>query len=143
MMIRSICQSLALVGLLLIAAPAHAQQPPDLILHHGKIVTVDSRFSIAEALAVAGGRIVAVGPSSEIIKLAGPLTTQMDLRGKTVLPGLMDSHVHAADASLYEFDHTVPDMETIDDVLHYIKARADALGPGKWISVSQVFITRL
>jgi predicted amidohydrolase YtcJ len=120
-----------------------SREQPDLIVHHGKIVTVDPEFRIAEAMAVKGDRILAVGSNSEIEALAGGQTQQIDLEGKTVLPGLIDSHTHPVGAAMYEFDHPVPDMETIDDVLKYIKSRADALGPGKWINLSQVFITRL
>ncbi|MCP5110369.1 MAG: amidohydrolase family protein, partial [bacterium] len=60
-----------------------------------------------------------------------------------VLPGLIDSHVHAPGAAMYEFDHPVPDMETIADVLAYIRARAEEIEDGQWIRLSQVFITRL
>jgi predicted amidohydrolase YtcJ len=67
----------------------------------------------------------------------------LDLGGKTVLPGLIDSHVHPTDAAMIEFDHPIPAMESIDDVLAYVKTRAAALGPGKWVEVHQVFITRL
>jgi predicted amidohydrolase YtcJ len=131
-------------ALLAFAAPACRQRPrPDLVLHHGKIVTVDPGFRIAEALAVKGDRILAVGSNAEILALAGPETQRLDLGGKTVLPGLIDSHTHPVGAAMYEFDHPVPDMETIADVLAYVKSRAEALPPGEWISVSQVFITRL
>ena len=60
-----------------------------------------------------------------------------------VLPGLIDSHTHPTGACMTEFDHPVPEMETIADVLDYIQARAEALGEGKWVVVRQVFITRL
>ncbi len=120
-----------------------ANEPPDLIVHHAQAVTVDPRFSIVEAFAVRGERIVAVGEDEDILKLAGPKTTLLDLDGRTVLPGLMDSHVHATGASMYEFDHPVPEMETIADVLKYIGQRADQLDDGDWIVVSQVFVTRL
>jgi hypothetical protein len=118
-------------------------QDADLVLHNGKIVTVDEKFTIAEGLAVKGDRILAVGTSAEMLKLAGPRTGKIDLKGKTVLPGLADSHVHPTAASVYEFDHPVPEMETIADVLAYIGSRAAALEKGKWIVVRQVFITRL
>src|SRR5262245_61967342 len=120
-----------------------ANEPPDLIVHHSKTVTVDPRFSIVEAFAVHGDRIVAVGEDDEILKLAGPNTTLLDLDGRTVVPGLMDSHVHPTGASMYEFDHPVPEMETIADVLKYIGQRADQLDDGDWIVVQQVFVTRL
>ncbi len=130
-----------LAGLLLCAA-LYAQQA-DLILHHGKIVTVDPQFRIADAIAIRGGHILAVGRYEEMAKLAGSGTTRLDLHGKTVLPGLMDSHSHAFEASIYEFDHEIPDMETIADVLRYIRARAAVTKPGDWIVLTQVFVTRL
>lgn len=125
------------------SAPSPPQGPADLILYHGKIVTVDPQFRIAQALAVRDGRILATGSDSEVLNLAGPNTEKLDLQGKTVLPGLIDSHVHAHAASMFEFDHTVPDMETVEDVLNYVRGRAAVLKPGQWIVVSQVFITRL
>ncbi len=68
---------------------------PDLVLHNGKIVTVDEGFSIVQAVAIENGRFVAVGSDSEILALAGTQTEKVDLEGKTVLPGLNDSHVLA------------------------------------------------
>ncbi len=116
---------------------------PDLILHNGRIVTVDRDFSIRQAIAVEGGRIVRVGTNNEVLKLRGPGTEVVDLGGKTVIPGLIDSHVHPTGASMHEFDHPIPEMETIQDVLDYIKSRAQALEDGQWVQVRQVFITRL
>ena len=115
----------------------------DIILLNGKVLTVDPSFSVASAIAVRSDRILAVGSDSEILKLAGSGTRQVDLQGRTLLPGLIDSHLHAIGAAMYEFDHPVPDMETIDDVLSHIKTRADSLPEGQWIGISQVFITRL
>jgi len=128
--------------LLVLPNPLLAEQA-DLILHHGKIVTVDDAFSIQQAMAIKGDRILAVGADDQILKLKGPETKTVDLDGKTVLPGLIDSHVHSTGASMYEFDHPIPEMQTISDVLAYIKSRADALEDGEWIRISQVFITRL
>src|SRR6266700_5689865 len=115
---------------------------PDLILHHGKIVTVDPQFSVHQALAVTGDRITAIGDNDSVLPLKGPATTVVDLQGKMVLPGLIDSHVQP-DAAMTEFDHPIPEMETIQDVLDYIGKRTGALKEGEWIHVSQVFITRL
>ncbi len=115
----------------------------DLILHHGRIVTVDAKFSIQQAIAVEGNRIVAVGSDEDILKTRGAKTTVVDLGGKMVLPGLIDSHMHPTEAAMIEFDHPIPDMQLVGDVLDYVKARAAALGEGKWIAVRQVFITRL
>jgi predicted amidohydrolase YtcJ len=129
--------------LALLASGCSSGPQADLILHNGKIVTVDPQNRVADAVAIRGDRILDVGSNADILDLAGGKTERVDLQGKTVLPGLIDSHVHAPAASMYEFDHTVPDMETIEDVLAYVKSRADVLEDGQWISVSQVFITRL
>lgn len=144
--------ALRLLGLLLLCAagsllaarsPAQPAPPPDLILHHGKIITVDDRFSIRQALAVHGGSIMAVGSNDAVLKLRGPSTQVVDLAGRTVLPGLIDSHTHPSGASMTEWDHPIPQMETIQDVLDYVRSRAAALPEGEWIQVRQVFITRL
>jgi predicted amidohydrolase YtcJ len=127
---------------LAILTPAFGQEA-DLILHHGKVVTVDRDFTIQQALAVKGDRILRAGTDLEVMKTRGPGTETIDLAGKMVLPGLIDSHTHPADACLTEFDHPVPEMETISDVLDYIRARAQAVGRGRWVIVRQVFITRL
>jgi len=66
----------------------------DLILSNGKIITVDERFSIAQAIAIRGTLIAAVGTDQEIAKLAGPNTRRIDLKGKAVIPGLIDNHMH-------------------------------------------------
>src|SRR5919112_6082245 len=65
------------------------------------------------------------------------------LGGRMVLPGLIDSHVHPLGAAMYEFDHPVPEMETVADVLAYVGKRAEELPDGEWIKLQQVFITRL
>lgn len=120
-----------------------AAATPDMIVHNGKIVTVDSSFRVCEAFAVENGKLVQLGTNSEILALAGDKTVKVDLGGKTVIPGLCDSHVHASGAALYEFDHPIPEMDTIADVLKYVANRAEVLEDGEWISLNQVFITRL
>jgi predicted amidohydrolase YtcJ len=122
---------------------AAGAQPPDLVVHHGKIVSVDAQFRVVQAMAVRGERIVAVGSDAEVLKVAGPNTRRVDLAGKMVLPGLIDSHTHPTSAAMFEFDHPVPEMESVADVLAYVRGRAAALGEGKWIVIQQVFITRL
>jgi predicted amidohydrolase YtcJ len=130
-------------GLLLLMAGAAMAQQADFVLYGGKIVTVDGKFRVAEAMAVRGDRILAVGTRTEVERAAGAAARKVDLKGKTVLPGLIDSHLHAADSSMYEWDHPVPTMETIADVLKYFRERAAVVKPGEWITLSQVFITRL
>ncbi|WP_425614307.1 amidohydrolase [Anatilimnocola sp. NA78] len=126
-----------------IAAPSFAAEAPDLILHNGKIATVDKQFRIAQAVAITGDRITKVGTNADVLKTKGEKTRVVDLQGKFAMPGLMDSHVHPSSASLHEFDHPIPDMESIADVLAYIRSRAAVVPEGSWITVRQVFITRL
>ena len=93
---NSISRTLAAVMLCAVGAAVfvHAQQPVDLILTNGKIITVDDRFSIAQAVAIRGDRFVAVGSNQEITRMAGPGTRRIDLGGKAVIPGLIDAHAH-------------------------------------------------
>lgn len=101
--------------------------PPDLILHGGRILTVDASFSIAEAAAVAGGRFVAVGRSAAIRRLAGPSTRVVDLAGRTVVPGLMDNHLHSAGGGP---GVDLSRARSIDDVLRAVASRVATTGPG-------------
>ena len=129
---------------LVLVSPLCGQEPPDAIFVGGKVVTVDAGFSVQEAFAVRGGRVVAVGSTEAVRRLARPAQTEVhELGGKMVLPGLIDSHVHAPAAAMFEHDHEVPDMETVADVLAYLRARARIVPAGGWITTSQVFITRL
>src|SRR2546422_3215488 len=131
-----------IAALFISTAPADPQEA-GLILYHGKIVTADQQFRVVDSIAIRGERIVGIGAREEVARLAGPSTRKIDLRGKTVLPGLIDSHAHAAAAAMYEFDHPVPEMETIAGVLRYMQSRAAVAKEGEWIALTQVFVTRL
>lgn len=135
---------LALAALLMPASlAAAAGDEADLILHNGKVVTADRDFSVRRALAVKDGLLLRVGTDEEALRTRGPSTVVIDLGGKAVLPGLIDSHTHPTSASMHEFDHAIPEMASIADVLAYVRSRAAALRPGEWIAIRQVFITRL
>src|ERR1700761_1062328 len=89
------------VALVALFVSGHAlAQGADMILVNGKIATLDAHNSITPALAIQGGKIEAVGSNDEIRLLAGPATKIVDLQGKTVIPGLIDSHMHAIRAAL-------------------------------------------
>lgn len=131
-----------LMAATLLTPKGASAQPADLILLQGKIVTVDRQFSVVPAMAIRGERILKVGGNEAVLETKGSGTVIRDLEGKMVLPGLIDSHLHP-EAAMTEFDHAIPPMETIQDVLDYVRARASALPAGQWIEVRQVFITRL
>src|SRR3954471_17044978 len=89
-----------IVGALLAACapgPRNADVPSaDMVLRHGKIITVDQAFSTREAIAIRGERILAVGTDAEIERYVGANTRVVDLGGRAVIPGLIDSHLHSA-----------------------------------------------
>ena len=111
--------------------------PPDTILVNGKIVTMDSDDSIAEAVAIKNGRVVAIGSTESIESLAGDDTQKIDLAGRTATPGLIDSHNHfavsAADA-LYSLDLAYPNVKTIADIVEKVREGAAGRGPGEWVT---------
>jgi predicted amidohydrolase YtcJ len=134
---------LSLPFLALLASPLVAAEPADLIVHNGKVVTVDAKFTVTEALAVKGGKVVAVGPSADVLKLKGPETRVIDAAGKTVLPGLYDSHTHPVGAALSEAGEPLPNLKSIPEVLDHIKKKAADTPKGKWIVIRYAFPTRL
>ncbi len=115
----------------------------DLILFNGKIVTVDHNFTIADALAISKDKIEAVGTNRQIRRFTGSKTRVIDLKGKTVIPGLIDSHLHPESASLSELDEEIPDVHTIDQLLTWIKGQTMTKEKGKWIIFPKFFSTRL
>src|SRR4051812_1525700 len=98
--------------LLLLPLPALSAEPADLILHNGKVVTVDAKFSVVQAVAVRGGRVLAAGGNDAVLAHKGPKTRVIDLDGKTVLPGLYDSHTHPLGAATSELRKPIPVMKS-------------------------------
>src|SRR5262245_40621183 len=124
------------VALALASLALRAQQPGvDVILLNGKIVTVDDRFTIAQALAIRGERIVAVGSTQEIARLANGATRKIDLRGRTVIPGLIDNHMHLLRAgTTWQSEVRLDGVASRKEALDRLRARAKAIAPGEWIS---------
>ena len=115
------------------AGPARAQAP-DTVLVNGKIVTVDDRFTIAQALAIKGERILKVGNTAEVDALRGPQTRVIDLAGRTVIPGLIDNHAHwvrAAEHDELRFDGVTSRQQA----LKMLADRVHSVPAGEWIVV--------
>jgi predicted amidohydrolase YtcJ len=129
----SMIRALAVVLLAALSLPARAQAP-DKVLVNGKIITVDGTFTIAQALAIRGARIVAVGTTADIEKLKGPATQTIDLRGRAVIPGLIDNHSHWIRAA--EHWHQEMRLDGVTSRAQAIKMlteRVAAARPGAWI----------
>jgi len=120
--------------LFLLALSAQAQPAPDYLLVNGRILTVDRADSIAQAVAISNGRIVAVGANDAVRRQAPKSARVIDLHGRAVTPGLIDSHCHFQEtAALYDVDLGDPSIARIDDVLQKVREKAAALKPGEWI----------
>jgi predicted amidohydrolase YtcJ len=128
--------ALLALGITGLSLTAHAQDA-DTVLLNGKVVTLDVAAPLAEALAVRDGRIIAVGRSAEIRALAGNGTRVVDLAGRTVIPGLIDSHMHAIRAALfYATEVNWIGTKSIPEAMARIKAAAQRAKPGQWIIVA-------
>jgi len=122
--------------LLILTATAWAQAP-DTILINGKILTVDSTFSTREGLAIREGKIQSLGTTADIRKLANSNTRVIDLQGRTVIPGLIDSHIHAIRAGLsFSTEVNWTTATTLTDALARIKQAATTMKPGAWLIVA-------
>ena len=121
---------------LLVMAEARAQ-PPDMVLLDGKVVTVDAESSLREALAIRDGKILAVGNTAEIRGLAGAGTRVVDLDGRTVIPGLIDSHLHAVRAALsFSTEVNWIGARSLREATMRIGEAARRRPPGSWLIVA-------
>jgi predicted amidohydrolase YtcJ len=127
--------TLLTAGLIFGSFLLHAQQPaPDIVLTNGKVITVDDQFSIAQAVAIRGDRIVAVGTNQDVSRLAGPSTRRIDVRGRSVVPGFIDNHAHFQEEGAYwMLELRFDGVDSRKEALERIRAKAKANGPGKWV----------
>jgi predicted amidohydrolase YtcJ len=121
-----------------IGAPASLRaNPADLLLVNGRIVTLDGTSSIAEALAIEAGRIIATGSADQMRKLAGAATKIIDLGGRTVIPGLIDSHIHSIRAGFrYAGEVHWDGATSIAEALERLRSAAIHAKPGAWLVVA-------
>lgn len=135
--IAKISSAALLFALSLAAAPLAVAQSADTILVNGKVLTVDRSFSVREALAIRDEKIAAVGSNAEIRKQAGPQTRVIDLQGRTVIPGLIDSHIHAIRAGqTFTTEVNWVGTHSIDEAMARIREASLAKKPGSWIAVA-------
>ena len=109
---------------------------PDVILHGGRITTLDRANPVAEALAIAGGRFSAVGRDADIVPLAGPRTRRIDLAGRTVLPGLIDNHLHIIRGGLnFNMELRWDGVRSLADAMAMLKRQVAITPPPQWVRV--------
>ncbi|MBI2509785.1 MAG: amidohydrolase family protein, partial [Betaproteobacteria bacterium] len=126
--------SLAAAGCAQIGAGPEVTRHADMVLVNGKIVTVDRSFSVQEAVAIRDGKILATGTTSNIRSLAGDQTKVVDLKGRTVIPGLIDSHIHFFRASFtWAREVRLDQAHSVQEILGLIEKRTKQIKPGEWI----------
>jgi hypothetical protein len=130
-----------IVALLFVGTALGAQKPAaggaDTVLINGKILSADGQFTIHEALAVRGDRIAAAGSTREIRALADARTRVIDLGGRTVIPGLTDSHIHAIRAALsFATEVHWIGAPTLDNAIGRLREASKRMAPGAWLIVA-------
>ncbi len=123
---------------------ADATPTADRVFVNGTIVTVDSRDQVAEALAVAGNRILRVGARAYVEQTVGRNTQVVDLRGRALIPGMTENHIHMTNSPQREWvDCSFPRCRSVADVADLIAARARQTPPGEWVLGRGFQATRL
>jgi predicted amidohydrolase YtcJ len=141
---KRIWMSCAVISLLSAApAPTGQQAPVDLVVVNAKVLTVDPKNTQAEAVAIRGNTFAAVGTTAAIRKMAGPETRVIDAGGRTVIPGFIESHVHATGAARGEVSQAFVQLHSIQEIKDWVRARAKEAGPGTWVRLPRVDVTRI
>ena len=138
-MMRIAIVPLAALIVFAISSNAAAQTRADLLLVNGRVLTVDSTDRVAQAVGIAGNRIVAVGTTAEVERAAAPDARRIDLAGRTVTPGLLDAHAHFSDGGaerLYVLDLSYPKVKNIADVAAAVRTKVASSAKGAWIQGS-------
>src|SRR5688572_3820598 len=131
---RSAAVTVGLFAIRGLSASRAQRAEPDFVLFNGHVLTVDDRFTIAQAIAVAGERIVAVGTNAAVNRLAGAATRRMDLGGRTVIPGLIDNHMHLLRyGTTWKYEVRWDGVATRKEALARLRARTKTVKPGEWI----------
>ena len=147
MKLRTVFRTLLSGGVSILASGSFAAEdlpvPADLIIFNAKVITVNSNFSVAQALAIRGDKIVAVGKDKQMDPFKGADTQMLDAQGKTIMPGFYDNDVRSYKAATSELDGPLPVFNSIAGVQEYIRKQVAEKPPGSWIIIDRVYPTRL
>jgi predicted amidohydrolase YtcJ len=133
----------AVIGLLSAPAQTGQQAPADLLVVNARVLTVDPGNTQAEAVAIRGNTFAAIGTTAAIRKMAGPQTRVIDAGGRTVVPGFIESHVHATGAARGEVSQPFVQLNSIQEIRDWVRARAAEAGAGGWEQLPRVDVTRI
>jgi predicted amidohydrolase YtcJ len=126
-----------------VTVPTGQQPPVDLIVVNAKVLTVDAANTEAEAVAIRGNTFAAVGTTAAIRAMAGPGTRVIDAGGRTVIPGFIESHVHATGAARGEVSQPFIQLHSIQEIKDWVRARAMEVGAGRWVQLPRIDVTRI
>ena len=121
----------------------NAAEPADIVVQNAKVITVNAKQPKAQAVGVRGNKIVFVGKDRDANPFIGGNTRVIDAQGKTILPGLYDSHVHSYRASVSELGGGAPLIHSIGEAQQWIREQAAKRPPGSWIILERVYASRL
>src|SRR5205823_4649383 len=125
------------------AAMGQAPEPADFVLQGGKVYTLDAKDTVASAVAVRGERIVFIGSDAEAAKYIGPKTEISQAAGRTVIPGLNETHVHPTGAAQGEVNQPFTQLHSIGEIQEWIRRQVAATPSDKWIRLPRVDVTRI
>jgi predicted amidohydrolase YtcJ len=116
------------------AIVAHAATNADIVLLHGRIITMDAQDQVVQAIALGGGRIIGLGSDRTIERLVGPATRVIDLHGRAATPGLIDAHAHVLSMGLSDlFELNLSGARALSDVMGSVAQKAATIKPGEWV----------
>ena len=142
-MLKRVVLLVALLFARPVAAPVQNVTPADLVLLNGKVLTVDAAFSEARAFAIRDGRFIKVGTDADVRGYVGPSTRVIDAHGRTVIPGLIDTHVHALTVASEEASQPFKTLRSIGELQAWVRGEAARRSPGTWIWTPRTYPTRL
>ena len=140
---RNLLVLLVAFGLGVASGLEAAELPAELVIVQGNVRTLDPESTVVSALAIRDGRIVARGENEAVRPFLGSETRVIDAHGKTVVPGLIESHVHALRAARGEIDQAYVQLGSIAEIQDWVRARAKERKPGSWIEIPRADVTRI
>jgi len=127
----------------LVGSAVAAERPAELVVLNGKVRTMEPAAAVASAVGIREGKFVAVGTDAAVRAFVGPATRVVDAKGRTVVPGLIETHVHATGAARGEVNQPFVQLGSIGEIQEWVRRKAAASAPGAWVQLPRVDVTRI